>query len=89
MLLWLLQLQADVRTIISRTFATQHSLRFPRVTRIRWDKSPLDVQTDDELWGIVNEQRSGVPGICFDPAVLAIDATSEIRCGQSSVSANK
>lgn len=53
------QVQADVRTIISRDFATRHSLRFPRVERVRYDKSPFDVQTDGQLWELV-EQNKGV-----------------------------
>ena len=57
-----LQVQADVRTIISRDFATRHSLRFPRVERIRYDKSPLDVQTDQELWDLVNQNKGTVTG---------------------------
>lgn len=55
------QVQADVRTIISRDFATRHSLRFPRVDRIRYDKSPFDVQTDQELWDVI-DQKGGVAG---------------------------
>lgn len=57
-----LQVQADVRTIISRDFATRHSLRFPRVERIRYDKSPFDVQTDQELWDLVNQNKGVVGG---------------------------
>lgn len=56
------QVQADVRTIISRDFATRHSLRFPRVERIRYDKSPFDVQTDQELWDLVNQNKGVVGG---------------------------
>ncbi|DBA75732.1 TPA: hypothetical protein ACH3X1_010149 [Trebouxia sp. C0004] len=57
-----LQVQADVRTIISKDFATHHSLRFPRVERIRYDKSPFDVQTDQELWDLVNQNKGVVTG---------------------------
>lgn len=53
----ILQVQADVRTILSRDFATRHSLRFPRVERIRYDKSPFDVQTDQQLWDLVNQNK--------------------------------
>ena len=56
------QVQADVRTIISRDFATRHSLRFPRVERIRYDKSPFDVQTDQQLWDLVNQNKGVVTG---------------------------
>ena len=57
------QVQADVRTIISKDFATRHSLRFPRVERIRYDKSPFDVQTDQELWDLVNQNKGVVTGM--------------------------
>lgn len=57
-----IQVQADVRTIISRDFATRHSLRFPRVERIRYDKSPFDVQTDQQLWDLVNQNKGVVTG---------------------------
>ena len=56
------QVQADVRTIISKDFATRHSLRFPRVERIRYDKSPFDVQTDQELWDLVNQNKGVITG---------------------------
>lgn len=57
------QVQADVRTILSRDFATRHSLRFPRVERIRYDKSPFDVQTDKQLWDLVNQNKGGMIGV--------------------------
>ena len=57
------QVQADVRTILSRDFATRHSLRFPRVERIRYDKSPFDVQTDQQLWDLVNQNKGGMIGM--------------------------
>lgn len=57
-----MQIQADVRTIMSRTFASRHSLRFPRCTRVRWDKSPLDIQTDQDLWDIVESNKGAIKG---------------------------
>ena len=75
-----LQVQADVRTIISRDFATRHSLRFPRVERIRYDKSPFDVQTDQELWDLVNQNKGTVSGerTSLRAAILAVcDAVPE------------
>lgn len=57
-----MQIQADVRTIMSRTFASRHSLRFPRCTRVRWDKSPMDVQTDQDLWEIVESNKGAIVG---------------------------
>ncbi len=56
------QIQADVRTIMSQTFASRHSLRFPRCKRVRWDKSPLDVQTDQDLWDIVESNKGAIKG---------------------------
>ena len=66
------QVQADVRTIISRDFATRHSLRFPRVERIRYDKSPFDVQTDQELWDLVNQNKGVVGGELLQVLELGI-----------------
>ena len=56
------QIQADVRTIMSRTFASRHSLRFPRCVRVRWDKSPTDIQTDQDLWEIVESNKGAIVG---------------------------
>jgi len=44
-----MQVKADVRPIRSKVFATSHSLRFPRVMAIRWDKPWRDVLTQAEL----------------------------------------
>lgn len=57
-----MQVQADVRTIVSKQFASRHSLRFPRVQRVRWDKSPLDIQTDQELWDTVESNQGAIVG---------------------------
>ena len=59
---WPAQIQADVRTIMSKTFASRHSLRFPRCKRVRWDKSPMDIQTDHELWDIVESNKGAIVG---------------------------
>lgn len=37
-----LEIQADLRTIISRTYKTQHSLRFPRIVGHRWAMAGRD-----------------------------------------------
>lgn len=47
---------------MSKNFASRHSLRFPRVQRVRWDKGPLDIQTDQELWDIVESNRGAIVG---------------------------
>ncbi len=57
-----MQILADVRTIISKTFASRHSLRFPRCIRVRWDKSPMDVQTDQDLWEIIESNKGAIVG---------------------------
>jgi len=77
------QVQADVRTIISKDFATRHSLRFPRVERIRYDKSPFDVQTDQELWDLVNQDKGVVTGlhhcITHHPSGICLPAAFQDR----------
>ena len=50
---WHAQIQADVRTIMSRTFASRHSLRFPRCVR---------VQTDQDLWDVVEANKGAIMG---------------------------
>ncbi len=65
-----MQVQADVRTIVSKTFASRHSLRFPRVQRVRWDKSPMDIQTDQELWDIVESNQGAIVGEQLPPHCL-------------------
>ena len=59
------QITADVRTIVSRVFATKSSLRFPRVLHIREDKSYLDVQTQDDLFKLLDQNRSNGGGESF------------------------
>ena len=55
-----------------RNFASRHSLRFPRVHRVRWDKAPTDIQTDAELWHIVESNKGAIIGApcCPVPAQL-------------------
>ena len=48
---------------MSKTFASRHSLRFPRCKRVRWDKSPMDIQTDQELWDIVESNKGAIVGV--------------------------
>jgi hypothetical protein len=56
----LLQLHADVRTIRSKSFASAHSLRFPRVKRVRWDKGPTDIETDESLQARIDANLGSV-----------------------------
>lgn len=72
-----LQVQADVRTIVSKTFASRHSLRFPRVQRVRWDKSPLDIQTDRDLWQIVESNKGAIVG---EPHLITLSHLSAHPC---------
>ena len=54
-----LQVKGDVRLIRSKQFATAYSLRFPRVTRVRFDddKGPCDTLTHQELLEDVEKKR--------------------------------
>eukprot|EP00899_Mesostigma_viride_P003928 jgi/Mesvir1/13536/Mv26189-RA.1 len=45
----ILNLNADLRAIDSKTFKSPVSLRFPRVANVRWDKPWFDCLTLDEL----------------------------------------
>ena len=44
-----MQVTGDVRLIKSKEFMTDHSLRFPRVTAVRFDKESRDTKTHQEL----------------------------------------
>ena len=44
-----MQVKGDVRLIKSKEFKTAYSLRFPRVTAVRFDKGPRDTMTHQEL----------------------------------------
>jgi len=44
-----LTVKADLRLVDTKTFATKHSLRFPRVTGVRWDKPWFECLSDVEL----------------------------------------
>lgn len=59
------QVHADARMIQSVLYASKLSLRFPRVEAVRWDKSPVDIQTVAEVWDLVNRQKDGV-GACSE-----------------------
>jgi len=78
-----------VRTIISKDFATRHSLRFPRVERIRYDKSPFDVQTDQELWDLVNQNKGVVTGlhhcITYHPFGICVQHYRTATCAMCTI----
>ena len=55
-----------MRLISSSVFATDYSMRFPTVVRIRWDKPAAEVQTHEELVQLVRQQvESGACLIIF------------------------
>mmetsp|Transcript_20380 Transcript_20380/g.61402 ORF Transcript_20380/g.61402 Transcript_20380/m.61402 type:complete len:1176 (-) Transcript_20380:177-3704(-) len=55
-----LQVTGDVRLITSSVFKTRYSMRFPKANYIREDKSPYQVQTEDELINYVNQKHGEV-----------------------------
>lgn len=57
------RVKGDIRCIRSMTYATGYSLRFPRVTGIRYDKTWSDILTNAELKQIIEEDR---PNIAMD-----------------------
>ncbi len=59
------KIQADIRLIRSTNYATQHSLRFPRVQRVRYDKSYADIQTDEGLWEQIEHAKGGIGALLF------------------------
>ncbi|KAL4440058.1 hypothetical protein ABPG75_003059 [Micractinium tetrahymenae] len=44
-----LEVQADLRLVCSTYYASEYSLRFPRVERIRWDKGALQASDEEDL----------------------------------------
>ncbi len=60
-----MQVNADVRTIVSKTFASDYSLRFPRVTRMRLDKGAADATSTAELRDLVASNKGMLTGGCL------------------------
>eukprot|EP00873_Tetraselmis_striata_P028525 jgi/Tetstr1/448789/TSEL_036023.t1 len=54
------EIQADLRLIQSKMFASGYSLRFPRIRRIREDKSCREVMTLQELTDMVEENKGNL-----------------------------
>jgi len=56
------QVKGDVRLIKSKQFATDYSLRFPRVARVRFDsgdhKAPQETMTQEALLEEVAQRRA-------------------------------
>ena len=44
-----MQIHADLRLIESRVFKSRYSLRFPRIERLRYDKGPDNIVTEEEV----------------------------------------
>ena len=47
--------KGDIRLVRTKTFRTSYSLRFPRVTAVRWEKAWTECMTEDELERKVEE----------------------------------
>lgn len=56
------QVHADVRLIKSLLYASELSLRFPRVAEVRNDKNYLDIQTIGEIRDMVHGNRPDAGG---------------------------
>ena len=60
------QVKGDVRLIRSKEFKTNYSLRFPRVTAVRFDKGARDTMTHQELLDDVNRKLArGASDLCW------------------------
>eukprot|EP00854_Cymbomonas_tetramitiformis_P010924 gene10924-12923_t len=57
------QVKGDIRAIQSNVFKSSYSLRFPRITEIRWDKPWRDVLTDLELVELVESAKNQVNAV--------------------------
>ncbi|KAF6263533.1 hypothetical protein COO60DRAFT_414207 [Scenedesmus sp. NREL 46B-D3] len=51
------EVRSDIRTIVSKVFATPYSLRFPRITKICWDRSAADISSCAEVERVVLENK--------------------------------
>ena len=62
-------------------WATQYSLRFPRIQQIRWDKSPLDAQTVQDLRALVHDNQGALVGACLSCYIPWLVAKSSVMYG--------
>jgi hypothetical protein len=58
--------------IQSVNYATHHSLRFPRVERVRYDKSYMDIQTNEGLWEHIQQHKGAILGAPLSRLSLSI-----------------
>ncbi|GLI63887.1 hypothetical protein VaNZ11_007004 [Volvox africanus] len=72
-----LTVKADVRTIVSDTFASRYSLRFPRVVAVREDRSARDINTLAELERMVLERARVNQGQLEAGGALPAEAGSQ------------
>lgn len=63
-------MHADVRLIKSLLYASELSLRFPRVAEVRNDKRPVDIQTIGEIREMVHGNRPDAGGLPAPEALV-------------------
>jgi hypothetical protein len=72
------QVRADYRFIDSNAYALPFSLRFPRIKRVRYDKSFLECMSDREARDLLESSKS-------DPLVnLEFTTANMLRCNEKS-----
>jgi DNA ligase-4 len=72
------QVRADYRFIDSNMYALPFSLRFPRIKRVRYDKSFLECVSDREARDLLESSKS-------NPLVnLEFTTANMLRCNQKS-----
>ena len=64
------QVHADVRLIKSLLYASELSLRFPRIAEVRTDKRPVDIQTIGEIRDLVHGNRPDAGGLPAHEALV-------------------
>ena len=69
--------KGDIRLVRTKTFWTSYSLRFPRVTAVRWDKPWTECMTEDELERKVEEDGGVAVTAARGAAAAAAAARSD------------